>query len=113
MGQTTITLGRNADLSTFLHETGHVWLEELRADALLVEAPESLRRDWALVRGWLGIADGTAPTLVQHEQWARGVDAYFREGRAPSLELADVFSRFRAWLVQVYRPAPCAASTSP
>ncbi len=102
-GQTTITLTDQANLSTFLHETGHVWLEELKADAARPEAPESLRQDWATVQAWLGGEEGAAPTTDQHEQWARGVEAYFREGKAPSLELADVFSRFRTWLIQVYR----------
>ncbi|KAF0138699.1 MAG: hypothetical protein FD153_1156 [Rhodospirillaceae bacterium] len=55
------------------------------------------------VQAWPGIAEGATPTTDQHEQWAHGAEAYFREGKAPSLELADVFSRFRAWLIQVYR----------
>ena len=38
-----------------------------------------------------------------HEQWARGFEAYLFEGKAPSVELKGVFSRFAAWLKNVYR----------
>ena len=71
-GQTVITLGQNVDLSTFPHETGHVWLGELQAGVARPEAPESLHQDWATVRAWLGIAEKGCPDDSQHEQRARG-----------------------------------------
>ncbi|MBK9446177.1 MAG: hypothetical protein IPO00_08815 [Betaproteobacteria bacterium] len=37
------------------------------------------------------------------EKWARGFEAYLREGKAPSLSLAGAFRTFRLWLTQVYR----------
>ncbi|MGE4307185.1 MAG: hypothetical protein AB7E24_24505, partial [Novosphingobium sp.] len=49
---TIIELFKARDLSTPIHELGHVWLEELRADAALPEAPEQLRADWDIVRSW-------------------------------------------------------------
>lgn len=42
-------------------------------------------------------------TTEQHETWARGFEAYAMEGKAPSLELADAFARFKAWLTRIYR----------
>jgi hypothetical protein len=38
-----------------------------------------------------------------HEKFARGFEAYLFEGRAPSLEMQGVFSRFRGWLLKVYQ----------
>lgn len=37
------------------------------------------------------------------EKWARGMEAYFMEGKAPSLSLAGAFRTFKLWLSQVYR----------
>src|SRR5688500_5682381 len=35
--------------------------------------------------------------------WARGVEAYLMEGKAPVEELRTAFARFRAWLTQIYK----------
>lgn len=101
--KTTITLFGQADASTFLHETGHQWLGELLRDAERPEAPADLKSDAATVRAWLGRASGE-PSRAQHEQFARGFEAYVMEGRAPSAGLAQVFGQFRQWLVQLYNP---------
>ena len=37
-----------------------------------------------------------------HEAWARSMEGYFMEGKAPSLELMGAFSRFRVWMKQIY-----------
>src|SRR5690606_25757907 len=38
-----------------------------------------------------------------HERTAESFERYLFEGKAPSIELAPYFGRFRAWLVSVYR----------
>lgn len=48
-----ITLFKDRNLSTILHETGHLWLEELLADAALPDAPHQLKADMAIVRAYL------------------------------------------------------------
>jgi hypothetical protein len=48
-GEAIITLFRDRDLSTVLHETGHLWLEELFQDAADPTAPQSVRDDAAAV----------------------------------------------------------------
>lgn len=55
-----------------------------------------------------GFMDGTveeAAVLEQgfHELWARGVERYLAEGKAPSAALRSTFSRFSTWLVGVYQ----------
>lgn len=99
-----ITLTKNADASTFVHETGHMWLEELLRDAAHEAAPDVLKNDAQTVRKWLGMKeDQSGPTRRQHEKFARGHEQYMREGIAPSPALARVFAQFKTWLTQIYQ----------
>ncbi len=100
-----IALFKNRNRSTVLHETGHLWLEELQADAALPHAPEALKADLATVRAYLGAAGDAPLSVEQHEKWARTVEAYFLEGRSPSVALSAVLARFKAWLLSIYRTA--------
>lgn len=99
----SITLLQEADLSTFIHETGHFYLEVLGDLATADDAPASLRTDYQSVLDWLGVPNRVEITTKHHEQWARGFEAYLREGQAPSAALRQAFARFRAWLVSIYR----------
>ena len=106
-----ISLLKGADLSTYLHESGHFYLETL---ARISEAhPDSeIAQDMAKALAFMGHKDLTpAEWLAQplderregHELFARGFEAYLMEGKAPSQELRGVFQRFRSWLVSVYK----------
>lgn len=99
----TISLLEKADLSTFLHESGHLYLELLGDLAEQADAPQQIKDDYATTLKWLGVKDRASVGVDQHEQWARGFEAYLMEGKAPTVELQTVFARFRAWLVGVYR----------
>ncbi|KEZ00032.1 acetyltransferase, partial [Sphingomonas sp. BHC-A] len=106
-GPSIIELFQSRDQSTFLHETGHLWLEQLRADAMEEGAPDQLKADWQQVQDWFAVnghplADGTIPTDA-HELWARGVERYLMEGKAPTPLLRRAFEQFKAWLVAIYR----------
>lgn len=106
-----ITLFKNADLSTFLHEMGHFQLEVLAHIASRPDAPQSIVDDMNAALKWfkqgLTVEAWNAMSLEEkrpyHEQFARGFEAYLFEGKAPSQELQGVFQRFRAWLVNVYK----------
>jgi hypothetical protein len=102
-GRAVISLFEKSDLSTVIHEMGHVWLEELVADAARPEAPQQLRDDLAAVLKWFGVKDPAEIASEHHEQWARAFEAYALEGKAPSAELGGVFQRFKAWLVSIYK----------
>ena len=95
-----IQLFEKADLSTYLHESGHVWLEEMIRDA--GESPQ-VAADLKVLMDWMGVSDVKEIGTAQHEQFARGFEAYLREGKAPSLELQGAFGRFKAWLMRLYR----------
>lgn len=106
-GPSVIELFQSRDQSTFLHETGHLWLEQLRADAMEEGAPDQLKADWQAVQDWFAanghpLADGAIPTDA-HELWARGVERYLMEGKAPAPLLRKAFEQFKAWLVAIYR----------
>lgn len=106
----TITLLEDADLSTFLHETGHFMLEAMASVASRVDAPADVRGDMEAVLKWFGVKDLTAwnamslkEKTASHEKFAEGFEAYLFEGKAPSVELQTVFRRFRSWLQNVYQ----------
>ena len=119
----TITLTPNADLSTFIHELGHYFLEtltrhatELRArnDAgeALTDGQKQIIKDADTILANLGGLDldtWHSMTIEEkrshHELAARQFEAYILEGKAPSLELQGAFQRFRAWLFRIYKAA--------
>lgn len=101
-----------ADLSTFVHESGHFWLEVLGdvVDDLSRRDPAGLSQqqirmvdDYQKLLDWFGVKDRQSIGVDQHEQFARGIEAYFMEGNAPSSELRSVFARVRAWMMSIYR----------
>jgi len=98
-----VSLFETADRSTPFHEFGHVYLELYKAYAARENAPAALLDDWAALKAWLGLDDaGEIPTAA-HEKFARGFEAYLREGRPPSPGLAGAFAAFKAWLTAIYR----------
>lgn len=102
-----ITLFEDADLSTLLHETGHLFVEELARNAQRPNAPADVKADWAAMRKWLKqnghTVKGANIPREAHELMARGFERYLMEGRAPSKNLEGVFGTFRAWLVRIYQ----------
>ena len=106
-----ISLLQTADLSTFLHETGHFFLEVQAHMARQADAPAEVTADMQTTLDWfrpgLSLAEWDALTLEEkrpfHEQFARGFEAYLLEGNAPSSDLRALFQRFRSWLLNVYR----------
>lgn len=98
-----IDLFKGADQSTFMHEAGHLWLDELMRDAAHERASPQLRADRETVLDWLGVKDASEIGVEQHEKWARGFEGYLATGRAPSSILAEAFEAFRRWLAEIYR----------
>lgn len=100
-GQTVIGLFENANRSTFLHETGHFFLQVTRDLATKPTAPEAAVKDWATLAKWLKIEGGEV-TREAHEQFARGFEQYLAEGKAPTEGLRGVFEAFKRWLLDIY-----------
>lgn len=104
-----ISLFEQANLSTFLHESGHFFLEVMADVAARGAQPQVMDDMDALLR-WFGVPDlGTWLTMTPdqqrpyHEQFARGFERYLLEGKAPARSLESLFATFRSWLVSVYR----------
>jgi hypothetical protein len=99
-----VTLFRDANASTIIHEDGgHAFLEELMRDAVHPAAPDQLKADAATTLKWLGVEKAIDIGRRQHEKFARGFEQYLREGVAPSPQLANVFARFKQWLLSIYQ----------
>lgn len=122
-----IALLEGADLSSFLHESGHFFLE-VQADLAariqlrmsfgdtVSEAERGIVDDMNTLLAWFGVTDmPEASALDQwalktleerreaHETFARGFERYAMEGKAPTQELAGLFNKFRSWLISVYQ----------
>lgn len=122
-----ISLLQGADLSSFIHESGHFFLEvqndlaqriqqQIDSGASVTEAERGIVNDMNQLLAWFGVKGNESLSPLQewatmsldekresHEKFARGFEAYTMEGKAPSIELQGVFQRFRSWLLQVYK----------
>jgi hypothetical protein len=97
---TVIQLFERADASTVLHESAHFFFEAMSG---MADVSPRMATDLATLRKFAGLKDGGRITVDAHEKVARAFEAYMREGRAPTEELATVFARIRDWMVNLYR----------
>lgn len=99
-----IQIFKTADRSTFLHEMGHVFFDDIKNLAEMENAPEQLVTDWNQLKEWSEWDDTEgADNTKAHEKFARGWEAYLREGNAPTKGLQRVFRMFSKWLTRIYR----------
>lgn len=131
-GETLVSLFQKADLSTFLHESGHYFLTVLQ-DAASLDPASPLAGEFETIKAWWrdnadavardagngvtaddvrnAIDNGTSGDAAKdlaidtgmQEQFARATEAYLMEGKAPSPSLRQAFEKFRAWLVSIYK----------
>jgi len=106
----SISLFKGADLSTFLHESGHFFLEVYSDLAGKMGTDSAAGKDMQRVLDWFGVKDVATWRGMSledkrdfHEQFARGFEQYLMSGKAPTMELQSLYGRFRAWLVNVYK----------
>jgi hypothetical protein len=106
----TTILSQQSDLSTYLHESGHFYLEFMSRLAAMPEATEQMKADMQAILDWFGVADlatWQAMSLEEqrkyHEQWAYNYEIYLSEGKAPSVKLQKIFDRFSQWMRRVYK----------
>jgi hypothetical protein len=107
-----ITLFGTADESTFVHESGHYFLDVMTDVAMRSDAPEQVRAGIQTLMDWFGLKDldeWNGLSLEEkrqfHEQFARGFEQYLRDGVAPSSRLEAIFKQFKDWLVSIYKSA--------
>lgn len=105
-----ITLTANANISTYSHEMGHWYLENLFQLSRRATAESTLKEDADILLKEFGInsiedwdALGIEGQRKFHEQFASWMEIYLTEGRAPKPTLQRVFERLGQWLVDLYR----------
>lgn len=107
-GSYTMTLFESADRTSFIHETGHFFLESSLDFAARPGAPAQIIEDAGHVLRWLGVEEGLAgwQALADrepfHEQFARAFEAYLMVAEPPVPELAGMFQSAKVWLQGVY-----------
>ena len=103
-GERIISIFKTADRSTFLHEMGHVFFDDIQKLASMDNAPKQLVDDWNALKEWSGWVDGeNVDNTKAHEKFARGWESYLRSGEAPTKGLQRVFRQFSKWLTRIYR----------
>lgn len=99
-----IVLSAGRDASTFIHESAHIWLNDLHNFTKYERSTEQFNQDWTTLKDWLGIKEGQKElSRAQHEKFARGFEAYLMEGKAPSSQLQASFDKFKDWLSEIYK----------
>lgn len=105
-GRAVITAFQAADISTLVHETGHIFRRTLgEIDQKLLSEAEAA----------LGVTGGNW-TREAEEAFASGFERYVRDGQAPTSALKRAFERLKTWLMDIYRSivgTPLEQSVSP
>jgi hypothetical protein len=90
-GRAIIRAMESPDVSTLAHEVGHIFRRDLQGD------------DLAIAAEWAGADDVNTWNVDAEEKFARGIERYLAEGKAPNAKLGKVFEQFKRWLLSVYR----------
>ena len=104
-----ITLNETANLSTFLHEAGHAFLEITLNMARDPNATADVKAmaDQILKSFKLTADEWHAMTLDQkrkhHERFAETFELYLMTGKSPNVEMQSLFRTFSAWLKRIYQ----------
>lgn len=98
-GSAIIHLFQNADKSTFMHESAHIFRR------MLGEIDPELLQDASKALGvsadiW---GTGTEAARAAEEAFAEGFENYLATGKAPHKSLKAVFEQFAKWLTDVYK----------
>ncbi len=88
-GRAVLHAFESADFSSLVHEIAHVFRRTLDEDQL------------QRAEQWAGVKDGQW-TRSAEEKFARGMERYLYEGRAPNIHLQAVFAQLRQWLREIY-----------
>ncbi|GAG36296.1 unnamed protein product, partial [marine sediment metagenome] len=101
---TVVRLLKTADESTLLHETGHLFLRDMHTLAIQTQNDKAIE-DFSIITGWLGVKERGKFSRENEEKFAKGFESYLREGKAPNARLAQIFDRFKQWLLSIYETA--------
>lgn len=132
VGRAVVRLFQSENPTSFLHESGHYFLEAFARVAERADAPEAMKQDLQNVMSWTGYGDRQTMKAKQseladlqreigegqstdaqraklkelsdpHEKFARGFEQYLMEGKAPAAGLRSAFAKIKEWMLSVYR----------
>lgn len=91
------------DVSSVLHELGHIFRRDLYALAARPDGKVSqqVKQDIATIEQAFKVKDGVW-TVDQEEAFAKSWEKYLAEGRTPSQGLFKVFEKMKVWFKKVY-----------
>lgn len=98
----SVDLFKGSDPTSLMHEMGHVYLEMFKKTYKAESAPEWLKQDAEKVLKYLGLESFDQLQTEHHEVWARSIEKYLYEGKAPNDELIGSFARLKMWFRKVY-----------
>jgi predicted RNA methylase len=88
-GRAVIHALQQPDVSSVVHELGHIFRRDLSAE------------DLATAETWAGVRNGDW-TIDAEEQFARGFERYLADGETAIEPLRRIFERFKKWLGEIY-----------
>jgi len=94
-----VSLFEKADKSTFLHETGHIFLNFLKE---MAEVQGIQPEVWQAAKEWLEVGEDGVLTKEMQERWAETFEVYLMEGTAPTPTLKTAFRSFKTWFSRIY-----------
>jgi hypothetical protein len=100
-----VSLFTSQDASTVIHESAHIFLNDMERVKSEGDAPRSIMEDYGKIREFVGATEGFSFTREQHEMFARAFEAYMSEAVSPAPELDSVFHRFGRWLSALFQGA--------
>lgn len=89
-GKYIVSLFQNADISTLVHETAHIFRRTVLDTELLAQAEHAL-----------GVKDGEW-TREAEEKFATAFERYLAEGKTTVVGLEGLFEQFKSWLTNIY-----------
>ena len=95
------------DRSTLAHETAHFLSWSLHEIATSDLSTREVRADYDALLKWAGYKDAAdraaGHDAAREEKFSHAWEQYLAEGKAPSPALTRVFSRFKDWMLRIYR----------
>ena len=89
-GRAVLRMAEGADISTLIHEIGHIFRRTL--------TPNKLKE----IEEWAGVKNGVW-TVDAEEKFARGFERWARTGTIENEELHQTFDNFKKWMSKIYK----------
>lgn len=105
-GRAIITAFEKGDISSLIHETGHLFRRDLERLAAELGAGSDAAKDLMSLATWAKLdtsLSGTIKWTTEGEEMvARAFERYLYDGKAPIPELRNLFKRFADFMRKVY-----------